>query len=1096
MFYRVIGPAGSGKREWLEGFIKTEYEKGKKIVVIVPEQASALYERRVIELCGAGANLSVEVCNFSRLSNIVLRSFGSLSRRALTEGEKKVVLSLVLKEQKEAASRLSLRSDPDSVEALLAEMEEVHLAGLDQAALDEICRTGVVDEALREKLQSLLTLRAAFREKIARRFDDPSDEEERLAHILEEYPFFRDKVVVLDLFWDFTAPQEKILRRIFSQAEHVAVSFVARKKETELFARPLSCAARLLRFAREAGCQVEDVTLLEKETEGELPFLRQNLIRGGVTYPGPCEHISLTAAATPEEEALFVAQTIRRLVAEGARWQDFAILYRSPENQLLFQLTLEREGIPVFTDEAKSVADSPLAKTLLLAARIASGDARESVVRAYLNAGVFLCPEEERFLLEKYVATWSLSGRRLLDGNPFSMNPDGYMPKNEEQEERLRLVNRGKKTVFDPLRSLSMALATGSCAQKISALVAFLVKIGAEKILRQREADDQKAGRYHEAGEVVRMWNCILERLSGLGRVMGESQVAPEEFLSLLTLTLSGSLPGSLPSGQDRVQMGPIGFVRPEEVRHVFVLDFAAGLFPAPAPQGRILTQEERETLFARGYPISFSEREQSQEYFLLYLAASLPRENLFFVWATQSESDEGQSGLSLFGKRLLSLFSQLKIQTFDPKSALPLTDESAFRLFLAAESDSPLQKALLDYFSKKEAWRERVFAALEGKAFAREEMFLREEKPYRDRDISMTYSRLEKYSTCRFSYFAQYLLEARGEKKASLGANITGTFVHAVLEKVLSTLAGEGKTLADTKDDRLAELNHLFCQEVMAENGLEAGDVALQMQLAAVERSTLMVLKNLKKEFSVSHFLPLYFEKGLEELGGAYEIDLPDGKKLCLWGTIDRVDRYVAKNGREYVRVVDYKTGSHDFNLVDVANGLDTQMLLYLFALWNRPVTGGEGVLPAGVLYLNGMEKARVCNSKADLELVESSPYLSLSREGLLVDDEELLSAQDPEGKGEFLPVAWKGRRVTKKGLISLEKMGRLKRKVERDFARLAAEIKEGQIQPNPLYSAAKQIDSCRWCEHLPICKRSPECRRPYRTRISEEELFGKEEA
>ncbi len=58
-------------------------------------------------------------------------------------------------------------------------------------------------------------------------------------------------------------------------------------------------------------------------------------------------------------------------------------------------------------------------------------------------------------------------------------------------------------------------------------------------------------------------------------------------------------------------------------------------------------------------------------------------------------------------------------------------------------------------------------------------------------------------------------------------------------------------------------------------------------------------------------------------------------------------------ENGRTYLRVVDYKTGAKQFDLSQVAEGLNLQMLIYLMAIWEN---GGERygpVTPAGVLYL-----------------------------------------------------------------------------------------------------------------------------------------------
>lgn len=53
----------------------------------------------------------------------------------------------------------------------------------------------------------------------------------------------------------------------------------------------------------------------------------------------------------------------------------------------------------------------------------------------------------------------------------------------------------------------------------------------------------------------------------------------------------------------------------------------------------------------------------------------------------------------------------------------------------------------------------------------------------------------------------------------------------------------------------------------------------------------------------------------------------------LSVRGKVDRVDGWI-KDGKLYLRVVDYKTGQKAFDLSDVRYGLGIQMLLYLFAL------------------------------------------------------------------------------------------------------------------------------------------------------------------
>ena len=64
----------------------------------------------------------------------------------------------------------------------------------------------------------------------------------------------------------------------------------------------------------------------------------------------------------------------------------------------------------------------------------------------------------------------------------------------------------------------------------------------------------------------------------------------------------------------------------------------------------------------------------------------------------------------------------------------------------------------------------------------------------------------------------------------------------------------------------------------------------------------------------------------------------MPTGQKILLRGSVDRVD--ILKKGEEnYIRIIDYKTGSKEFKLSDILYGLNLQMLIYLYAI----TLGGE---------------------------------------------------------------------------------------------------------------------------------------------------------
>ncbi len=1080
MLYRLTGTDLRNKQEALLSMAKEAFEKGKRVYIIVPEQATALYERLVLTSCGPKCSLLMEVTCFSRLPNLVLRSYGELCRKSITEEEKKLLLAHVVKENKELFSHLPISESPDGIAALLEEVEELSRAGVTGKTVEDLSASPEKEE-LSLRLTQLLLAGRLLRDAMGEQMSDPSMEEERLGQILAQYDFFRDSVVLLDLFWDFTAPQEVILGHILSTADTLAVSFLYEKGGASLFSRALRSARSILRRARERGVQVRDLDF-PSEGETSLDLLRQSLAGNGKISDTLPQGLRLVECADREEEGIFLADAILEKVHKGARWQDFAILSRSGEDLPFLSLFLEDAGIPFFCERKKPLSSSPLARTLLAGVKMALGLGRDTTLREYLTYGTFELEEKSRFALEKYVATWNLFPSACLKNEPFYKNPEGYQKFTPRAKEELELINGAREKVFAPLRHLSSDLSFGTVEEKVAALVAFLSRIGAEHLLNDRMEAFKAKGDWEGAEEAVQEWNTTLSRLSALARALGREKAEGKEFYSLLTLALSGTLPGTLPQGQDRVQLGAIDFMRPLQAKHVFLVGMNTGVFPAQAPQGRFLSQREREILSQMGLSLSDHASFADDEAFLFFLATLFAKESL-----TLSFPSDGGS-MSLFAKEVQRVFPLMEVEAFGKDTTPPRWAEGAFRYLIShAGEDSPFTRALSAYFEKKDDFSHRQLLALSGKAFLQKTPSLHNTLPYAGRDIAMTYSRLEKYATCRYAYFARYLLEAQEDRPADIAANIKGTFVHRVLEAVLEKLVREGRSLPELSDKELKEENSAACRLALSEicEGEISPDAAYLVR--RLEKSTLLILKNLREEFATSGFRPLFFEKSLEELGG-YSVPLQDGTKLCLYGSIDRVDLYRSEDGCDWVRVVDYKTGGHAFRLADVANGLSMQMLLYLFALWGRELEEGSSpALPAGVLYLNGMDETVSCATKEALSKVSSDPFCTLSREGLLVSEEEILRAADPEKTGRFIP-------LKKENLVTLEEMGRLKKKAEGDFARLANEIKSGRIEPDPL--CKKEMDGCDFCPFLPLCKREKKDRRLYRKKVEREEIFGKEEA
>ena len=142
--------------------------------------------------------------------------------------------------------------------------------------------------------------------------------------------------------------------------------------------------------------------------------------------------------------------------------------------------------------------------------------------------------------------------------------------------------------------------------------------------------------------------------------------------------------------------------------------------------------------------------------------------------------------------------------------------------------------------------------------------------------------------------------------------------------------------------------------------------------------------------------------------------------RSLEVGGKIDRVDGYI-KDGRLYLKVVDYKTGSKSFHLSDVLYGLNMQMFLYLLMLekgasstllrqaQQRLGQAADSIEVGGALYVPAKDPFVAAAQGEDEGKVRERLDKARRRIGIVNGDDGVLDALEhtQEGKFRFLPVA-----------------------------------------------------------------------------------------
>ena len=352
---------------------------------------------------------------------------------------------------------------------------------------------------------------------------------------------------------------------------------------------------------------------------------------------------------------------------------------------------------------------------------------------------------------------------------------------------------------------------------------------------------------------------------------------------------------------------------------------------------------------------------------------------------------------------------------------------------------------------------------------------------------MRLSQSRIETFLSCPFRYACRYRVKLAEEARAEITAADVGTFVHHVLERFFTEIPASSLPLPESE---MRETADRIIADYIAELGrATGGDLARDGRLAylftRLKRHVTVFLRAISEELTQSEFRPAAFEMpiGLDRPDSAEPIRIrtPDGASVTLDGIADRVDVWNAPDGKQYLRIVDYKTGSKPFSMERVARGLDVQVLLYLFSVWKNGFGGQQSRterVPAGAVYFTVRPAPVSSDHLLSAAEAEQRAEDKIERVGVYLDDPEILRAMDKELGGKFVPVKESGDGSLvgrgKTTLVTLEQFGELYEQLARVIGKIAGEMQSGVAAAKPQRTSG--VDPCAWCANRYVCRRTEE--------------------
>ena len=864
-------------------------------------------------------------------------------------------------------------------------------------------------------------------------------------------------------FTDFTPQEERVLSALMAQGElTVALVCGGEDDPSGIFQPALRCAGRLARLAKAGAVPVREEVLDRPLARcPSLAFLEENLFGEGPgqAWAGECAVVRVAAASPRQEVEWCAAEILRLLREENCRCRDIAVCARRLDGYgELVESVFARYGVPVFLSAMEDVLEKPVLALVTSALAAAGSDYPYEELFRYLKTGLTGITEEERDLLENYVLTWDLKGPAWTRQKPWDMHPEGYGREFTPADTALVAWLDGlRRRVIAPLEALRKGTDKTGRGRAL-ALYQLLEDIDLPTRLGQRADSLDRRGERTAAAQYRQLWDILAGGLEQCALLLGDTELELEEFSRLFSLVLSQYDVGAIPVSLDAVTVGDAPRMAHKEVKALFLLGADSGAIPDCAVSPGLFTDQDRDALSAMEVELAPRQEDKlRREMTIAYETCCRPSQRLYVSYSA-GEGDNQRTPCFLWA-RLGALFPDAPVRDGgDPLARLSAPDAA-----LELAGSSP---AVAEALKRVPGLSDRVERIQDAAGWRRGRLSRPAVDALFGPVVPMSATKLDLVNSCHFGYFLRFGLDAKPRQRAAFRAAEYGTFVHDVLERTLRAAREEGAPLDDVQAvERLSQAAaERYEREVLSNlEGEPARFRVLFQRMKGAARSVCA-------ELAVSDFTPAAFELGFGPGKDLPPVEVEQGVRLRLTGYVDRVDQWLHE-GKRYVRVVDYKTGKKSFDFADVADGRGLQMLLYLFALRRegKGLLGPEETVPAGVLYVPA--RTPLVDGERDMsdgEIQRARDRL-LRRQGLVLDDPDVLSAMErPAGEYRFLPVG------TGRGggdsLVTPAQMEALDGYITAALRAAAGELAAGNIDADPYWQGADK-NPCRWCDYKAAC-------------------------
>ncbi|HHX57030.1 MAG TPA: hypothetical protein GX710_03340 [Clostridiales bacterium] len=1087
MLNYILGGSGHGKSTELINKIIGEFNSGKRIYVIVPEQFSFEFDKKLYNAIGAEKYNMLNCLTFTTLSKEIFLANGNRTGEYADEMTKTVLMYEAIKEVRDNKwldfyQRQS--SNTAFIEKIIQAVSELRKAGITPDMLIE--KTANINLQIKDKIKDIAMIYSTYDKMLTRnKLKDNLTDISEAAAVANMNDYFKDTIFFIDEFESFTGDECEMLDVIVAECDKIYIALRTDDVTAPKFSlfETVNKTFATLNYITKKYNREQNIRVLQEPfrfKNEELSHIERNVLRTNrkvMNLQSNNNAVKIIESKNLYQEVEFVCAEIRRLIIEnGFKYSDIAIVSRQISDYTsIFESAFERYDIPSFMDVKKSLMHTSIMVLITSILEIVANKKPDSeLIFKYAKTQLIGIGYQSISMLENYCYKWNIDGELWLSEFKFDKN---------EEIEKIRTA------LMTPIIKFKKACENATGYQICKALYTLLEEVNAPKNISGLANSYKESGYLDIAKEIKMLWGDLMDMLDVLANLLKEQKIDIENFKNIFIAMLKNETYSMPPQRLDAVTVASAETARLNSPKVTFVVGVNDGIFPSAEKSKGLISDSDKEVLSLLDIQLSRTAKDMiSDERLVVYKTLSSASEKLYLSYPLTDNTGRGKYP-SFIIEQIEEMFKgDLRVYS-DKMGAVyySSTLKSAYYNYVQGYNKFDEEYLSIKQILSEDAFYKTKLEFLD-KASENSDFKVTEKDLIKDiftDKLRISATRFETYNLCHFKFFCQNGLRIKTRTRKEINSLEKGNLIHYCMEKLLSSCKSKDEFDSLTKPQISQHINNYAQEYKDIELG---GDVGKPQRFIvnfqkAVDGMVDLVI-HIQEEFKQSKFRPVNFELEISDKQGNAPIRLKtkNGIEVILTGKVDRVDMF-EDDGKRYIRVIDYKTGVKNFSLDSLVYGLDMQMLLYLFALTEKKGMYADSV-PAGVLYMPSGNL--LCDTdREDSKDIADRINSQFKMKGVVLKNRTVLQAMEEKIEGIYIPAkilkddSGEGDILLNKKqstFLTEKQFSKIKEHANKLLLEMAEGLYDGDISANPLVDGSK--NSCDYCDYWDVCGNVPNVR------------------